>query len=354
VHIAYYITGHGYGHGVRTCAICNAFSAQVELSFRTNLPEPFFREELSREFNYVPGVFDCGCIQSDSVTVDIKKTLDTYRTIADNNARILENEIEWCKKNAVDVIVSDITPFAFEIANRARIPSVAIASFTWFDIYHEYIHHDTAFEPYLQHIRRQYEMASCCIEAAPACQMPYFGNRKQIAFVARKGTDRRNAIYERYAIDPSKYIGLIYVGTFGMERASWKRLEVFDNWEFLGVCPLDDTPRNYRKVDKKDFSYQDISASVDLMITKIGYGALSECFLNGTPLLYLPRTNFAEYPVLEKAVMEWGGGYRLSEADFMDLKWNEVLNDIENGKRVQPIHSDGAQVCAKSIEKVAR
>ena len=44
-------------------------------------------------------------------------------------------------------------------------------------------------------------------------------------------------------------------------------------------------------------AYQDVVAAADLVITKPGYGIVSECVANGTPLLYTSRGRFVEYDV---------------------------------------------------------
>jgi hypothetical protein len=69
-------------------------------------------------FEYLPGRFDCGCTQRDSVTVDKRETLHAYIRVAEENAVRLEEEVKFCRALSVDGIVSDITPFAFEVAVR--------------------------------------------------------------------------------------------------------------------------------------------------------------------------------------------------------------------------------------------
>ena len=96
MHIAYYITGHGYGHAIRSSTIANALSPTVRLTFKTSMPVSFFQEELHRPFNY------CGCLQTDGVSVDIPATLSAYRTIAENNRRLLDTEVEWCRRHGAD------------------------------------------------------------------------------------------------------------------------------------------------------------------------------------------------------------------------------------------------------------
>ena len=167
MHILYYVSSHGYGHGVRSCAICNNFSKQVTLTIRSNLPEQFFHEELSRPFSCYPGEFDCGCIQTDGVTVDIQKTLQTYRDIAERNESVLEDEIRWCKENNVTGIVSDIAPFPFEVAFSAGVPSVGISNFSWEDIYEPYLEDMPEFETCFNTIKNQYGMADLLLALYP-------------------------------------------------------------------------------------------------------------------------------------------------------------------------------------------
>ena len=111
--ILYYLTAHGYGHAVRSCSICSEFSPEVQVVFRTLIPKKFFEEEIKRPFGYCPGQFDCGCIQSDSVTVNKKETLEEYMKLADMNETRLREEVNWALQQEPEGIVSDVTPFAF-------------------------------------------------------------------------------------------------------------------------------------------------------------------------------------------------------------------------------------------------
>jgi hypothetical protein len=108
---------------------------------------------------------------------------------------------------------------------------------------------------------------------------------------------------------------------------------------------------NYHRVEKKEFRYQDLSASVDCMVSKIGYGVFTECLGNCVPLLYVPRRDFAEYPVLEQAVAEWGHGCCIAAGDFYALNWEPALTKLASQPRPPKVRADGASVCAREIEK---
>jgi hypothetical protein len=350
MNLIYYVTSHGYGHGVRTVAICNAFSPDVRITFRTTLPEAFFREEMRRDFAYEPASFDCGCVQKDGITTAIEQTLMTYRKIARENEPLLDQEVRWCRDRGADIIASDITPFAFDVARGCGIPSVAVTNFTWYDIYEEYVRLFPEYAPDLEKIRSQYASATLALALDPALPMPFFKKQKAVPPVGRSGRNRRAEIVRKYGLGPDKHLGLVYFGHYGMSRIDWRKLSDFSGWEFFGVCDLPGAPSNYRCIPKSDFPYEDLAASADCMVGKIGYGAVAEAMLHGTPMLYLPRENFAEYPTLDASVRSWGGGYPLSTAAFLSLDWKETLAAVVKNGRPEPVRSDGARICAETIE----
>ena len=349
-HILYYITGHGYGHAVRASVICNRLDRSHHLTMCTSIPRRFFDEELTRPFTYRATAFDCGCLQSNAVTVDIDATVDAYKLIADSNAMLLHHEVAWCKEQQVSIIIADITSFAFEVANAAGLPSVAITNFTWYDIYEPYLLKRPDFAPYLNTIRTQYGYADVLLALSPAMPMAYFKKRREMPLLGRIGTTRRRAIAERYAIDPHKKLALIYLGDFGMSRINWQALASLTGWHFAGLYAFDDAPDNYTVIDKKEFRYQDIIASVDCMVTKLGYGSVAECFLHGVPVLFTPRNDFAEHPYLLQAVTQWGHGYSLPATAFEHLQWGPALNSISLNSKPLPQHSNSTDLCLAEIE----
>lgn len=350
--LLYYITSHGYGHAARTATICNLLSPDTEILFRTTVPPEFFAEEIRRPFAHAPAEFDCGCRQTDGVTVDVEETLGAYRSIADRNAGLLDTEAAWCVKNGVSVIASDIVPFAFEVARAAGIPSVAATNFTWYSIYEDYAAGRPGFAPYLDKIREQYALADLLLALFPACPMPYFPAALNVGPVGRVGTDIRRRLREENGIAFDKRLGLIYTGNFGMDGAAWKDLERLGDWEFFGLYPLPGAPKNYHRIEKNLFRYQDCIASADVMISKLGYGTCAECLLNGLPIVYLPRDGFAEFPVLHAALSDWGYGYLLSKENFYSLAWSDALDVVQRRGKPAPLPSGAALTCAREIEKL--
>jgi len=355
MHILYYITAHGYGHAVRSAAVCNCLpSSGVRLTIVSDIPQSFFEEEITIPHTVRRGVFDVGCLQSDGVTVQMEETLKAYENISIRNDLLLDDEVRWCKDNGVGCIVSDITPFAFEIADKAGIPSVAISNFTWHNIYSHYVKRYPQYESMLMKMADQYAKATLALALYPASPMPFFTNMKSIPIIGRKGHNRKNEICNHFGIDRRKHLGLIYIGNYGLQNVNWQRLEEFKEWEFVGVYPLSQsqTPSNFHLVTKDKFSYQDLSSSADMIISKMGYGVFSESLTNGIALLYLPRDNFSEFEVLHAEAQRLGNGIFLHSDSFLNLDWEPYLaKAVESGKREQ-IANNGAAICAEEIMKI--
>ncbi|MCL2220664.1 MAG: hypothetical protein FWB94_12380 [Chitinispirillia bacterium] len=353
-HILYYITSHGYGHAVRSATVCNCLPDGVRLTVCSDIPAQFFDEELTRQHDVRPGGFDVGCLQSDGVTVLIEETLRAYRDIAVRNKSLLDAEARWCVDNGVDCIVSDITPFAFDVADKAGIPSAAISNFTWHDIYLPYVNQYPQYAQMLLEMADQYRKASVALALYPSLPMTIFKHKIPTPILGRKGRNRRDEINTTFGIDKQKRLALIYAGNFGLDDVNWRKLEDIGGWEFVGVYPLPGNPRNYHTVAKSQFRYEDLSASADAIVAKMGYGVFSESLLNGIPLIYLPRDDFAEFPALDAEARRIGIGVCVDADVFARVGWGSVLEGAVVNAKTLPADGGGAAACAAEIVKAAK
>ncbi len=72
--IAYYVSAHGYGHGVRSCDVIKAINrlySRISITVVSNLPVSFFENRLESGTNlYCGGSFDVGMVQLDSIRAE--------------------------------------------------------------------------------------------------------------------------------------------------------------------------------------------------------------------------------------------------------------------------------------------
>ena len=354
--LCYYVTGHGFGHAIRTTQILKALPPEMPLIIKTTAPERLFREELpGREFEYVPSEYDCGCLQSDSVIVLRRETLARYAEIAQRNLKRLPDEIAFLHERNVQCIVSDIPSFPLLAGHEAGLPSIAVANFTWHDIYSEYAEtpEDAAL---LAQMASEY--ASATLGLVTPLDLPstlrLFPNAERVPLVARRGKPIRDILTQALDIPGEKHLALLYLGGWGL-AIDWQALEQQADWVFLLDSPLPQPIANARAFDPGVLRYADVAASVDAVVSKAGYGTVTECIANSVPLIYLPRQGFAEHEALVLGMNKWGGGIEISEQAFHAGDWSDALR---RAREVQPnphaFATNGAEVIAQKLMEFCR
>ncbi len=354
--LCYYVTGHGFGHAIRTTQILKALPPELPLIIKTTAPERLFREELpGRAFEYIAAEYDCGCLQSDSVTVLRRETLTRYGEIARRNHEHLPQETAFLKERGVRCVASDIAPFPLLAAREAGLPGVAACNFTWHDIYSEYV--ETAEDAALL-AQMAEEYASATVGLITPLSLPStplaFPNAERVPLVARRGKSIREALVQALDIAPGKHLALLYLGGWGLE-IDWAALERLAEWVFLLDRPLPQIASNVRAFDPSVWRYADVAASVNAVVSKAGYGTVTECIANSVPLVYLPRTGFAEHDALVLGMNEWGGGVEISEAAFHAGDWQDAL-DRTLGAHPNPtaFATHGAEVIAHELKEYCK
>jgi L-arabinokinase len=320
--IAWFLTAHGFGHGVRASALLQALPSDVEVTLYTALPESFFKEELGRAFRVVACALDCGCVQRDSVEINVPATLARYAEIEDRRAALVSPLAGRLRDERVDLIIGDIPPLAFPLASQAGIPSLALCNFSWVDIYAPYVEAYPAYAPMLARMRRDYARADAQLRLFPHFGEALTARVEELGLVCRPGSPRKVELAMRLGLDPNKKWCLVYLGNYGFAGVAWDRLADFSDWEFMGLYPLTQAP-NYHLVSKDPtLRYADLTASADLVLGKLGYGLVAECLTHGTPILFVGRHDFGEYPVLKQLVEERGLGCEipLSAVKTLELK----------------------------------
>ncbi|MDQ2800893.1 MAG: hypothetical protein M3Y13_14775, partial [Armatimonadota bacterium] len=276
---------------------------------------------------------------------------DRYREIAQANEAALNDEIAWLKREGVQCVVSDVPPFPLRAAREAGVPGVAVANFTWHDIYAEYVQTDDDVE-LLNQIETEYAMAARAL-ISPLCT-PYidgqFPQVEHVPLIARRGRNLRAALTESLGLAPGTHLGLLYVGGWGLD-INWAALGALKDWVFLLDRALPISVANVRTFDQTEWRYADVAASVEAVISKPGYGTLTECIANSVPLVYVPRQGFAEYAALVDGMTPWGGGVLLSDVDFFAGRWRNALQTALDCRLNRDVYrTDGAAVVARILE----
>jgi hypothetical protein len=352
--ILYYITAHGYGHGVRSCDIIRALmrkAPEVPLRIISDLPVDFLRSRLDLPASvFRGGSFDVGMVQIDSIRVDVPETLARVEDLLGRRARLMEEEAKFMREAGAGLVVCDIPAIPLEAAHTAGIPSIAVGNFAWDWIYEDFETDNTRWLEAVRTFRAGHEKAGLLLRLPFAEPMSAFPRREELPLVARPGRNRRDELAARYGVDAAKTWALLSFTTLDWDEAALREIRKLDDVVFFTVLPLGWPGENFCAVDRRVFSFSDVIASCDVVVSKPGYGILSECVVNDKPLVYAERENFREYPVLEAAVKKHMRHRHIPAADLYRGALREhIAAALDAPPALDPVASGGDDVAAERM-----
>lgn len=307
--IAYYITAHGYGHGGRSCDIIRAINRdypQVTVHVVTDLPQSFLWDHIGTRINPIRAKsFDAGMVQLDSIRVDVAASLDKIEAVYSSYDYLVAEEASFFKENGINAVVCDIPAIPLEAAASLGIPRIAVGNFSWDWIYSEFIALDNRWQSVVDAFREAYAKTDLLLRLPFYGDMSVFPNIEDIPLVASPGKERRDRIADIAGCDRNKKWILLSFTSLDWDEEALARVEGIGACEFFTVLPLAWERKNIHVLDREQVTFPDVVASVDAVISKPGFGILSDCMVNRKPLIYAERQNFREYPILEVAIQKY-------------------------------------------------
>lgn len=352
--LAYYITAHGYGHGVRSCAILNALNTMrpgLRSIVVSDLPRAFFESRLDfASLELRPAAFDIGMVQLDSIRVNLEATLEKATALHAKERDLFAGECAFLRSHQIGCVISDIPATPLKSARALGIPAIAVGNFGWDWIYAGFAETDSRWEPLVTAYREGYEAASLLLRLPFCEEMKAFRNVEDIPLVASPGRQRREEIAHLHGCDPArKWILLSFVSLDWDESALQNALRL-DEYEFFTVRPLAWEGTRIHAVDRATISFSDLLASVDGVVSKPGFGILSECIVNHKPLVYAERSDFREYAVLEDAIRRHLKHQHIPAPCLYRGELREALENLWNRPEPpEPVAQGGATIAAGRI-----
>jgi L-arabinokinase len=360
--VCFYISGHGFGHLSREIEVINALggaSPATTILIRTSAPRWLIERTLRVPARLLPGECDTGVVQLDSLRPDIAETIQRAASFHQSLADRAGQEAATLREHGITFVVADAPPLACASASVAGIPSVVLSNFTW----------DWIYEGYAPEIEMAPDLPAILGNAYALTEagwrLPLYGGfetidrRVDVPFVARHARHSRETVREICGLPADAPVVLLSFGGYGLNDIDLSRVDCLDRYvvavTYSGIRR--DVPRGVTMVAETDIydadlRYEDLVAAVDVVMTKPGYGIVSECIANDTALLYTSRGRFAEYDVMVREMPRYLRCGFIDQAGLFAGRWAAPLDHVLSAPAPpERPPTDGASVIAQMILK---
>ena len=353
------ISGHGFGHAAQVVPVLNALGDLVPgltAILRTTVPASFFENRLTIPWEHSLAQQDIGCIQDGPLTIDVDATWVAHQHFHETwNAR-LADEVAAMQAASPALVIADTPYLAIEAGSCAQIPTIALANLTWDLVLKEYCHAtDHSRQQLIQRIRKSYANADVALRITPAPTIDAFSNVIDISPIANPCPPERNRLAVALNLAPNEKIVLVGFGGIALTSLPFEQMEQLHHYRFLIDSPVLPGYSRIHSIKTLPFSFKTLLASVDLIMTKPGYGTIVEAVALQQPVLYVRRYNFVDEQPLVDYLHRYGRGMELSLDDFVKGRWEAALRTVlDLPTSITPPPSatgatDAAAILAKSL-----
>jgi L-arabinokinase len=354
--IVAYVSGHGFGHSTRTAEVLREVRVRdprvpiaIVCSGKT---EPLYRRAIPGDFAFRPQACDVGLAQRSALVIDEAGTVAAWRRFQDGYAARLAREIRGLKERGARVVLGDIPPLAFEAAAEAGVPSIALANFSWDWIYRHLAARQTALHEAADQAAAAYARCGLLLELPFAGDLSAFPRRERIPLVARRPRMEKADLRRRLELEGT--VALWSFGGLGLPGFDPAVLAGTPEVTFIVSDEAGSPPPNVRVIGgeaTKDagLEYVDLVAAADLVITKPGYGIVSDAIAARTRMLYTDRGDFPEYPIMVRQMGEWLPAEYASNAELLSGRLGDAIDRLMKRPMPAPPRVDGAGGAAERI-----
>ena len=298
---------------------------------------------------------DAGAVQLDAFTIDVDATRNAATAFHALLDGLVAEEAAWLAEAGADLVVSDVVGLALSAARRAGVKSVLMTNFSWGFIYGAFVTRDVvtrtgcAFGDVVAREDAMLEEADVFLRLPGHSSFSQTLERraKDVPMIVRTQREGREAMRARFGISSATRVCLVMVGGHALGMAlDWRDVER-DSWVYFVTASVlggeVSIPPHVRVVPPDAF-IPDMVAMADVVLGKVGYGTVSECLAARTPLVYVPRLNFAEERDIVSLLTANGAGVEMSRETFVRGRWADALEAaVALRPHVVRVDASGAQ-----------
>lgn len=325
--LAYYVSGHGFGHISRSYELARELVTHSTIDHvYLNTTRTSFIESASEKIIVRNLSTDVGMIQRDSLSIDIPATIKAIQTFKKQKPLLIEQELTFLRQQQIDAIITDSSSLPMVFAQQLAIPAIFIGNFSWDFIYQHYGKQQPFFQQYSRKLQQEYELAHHCLQLPFSCPLTSMKHRKAVGLLGRSPKYSKQDIRKKLGFNAQKKYFLYSFGAYGIDEEKFDfsnksedHIPVVANYSGFAFAEF---------IHINQFAYADVVAACDYVVTKPGYGILSECYLAKTPILFTERGDFPEYPYLIQYLQEYFPAAYLSHDEIYRFQFSDALASL--------------------------
>jgi hypothetical protein len=295
---------------------------------RSSVPASFFHDRLVIPWSLQSVQQDVGCVQRGPLDIDLPATWEAHREFHASWKSRLAIETTALAAAAPTVILADTPYLAVSAGRHAGIPAIVVGNFTWSDVLRCFDATSSEHQNILSAIEHSYADADVALRIAPGLSLSGVRKVIDIGPIADPAQSQREQLRASLGIPESERLILVGFGGIPLETLPWNQMEGMTGYHFLvNSIPPRLSPRVH-SLSSLPFSFKTVLASVDVVMTKPGYGTIVEAVALGLPVVYVRRYNFADEAPLVEFLHAHGQGRELSRGDFLSGNWRPTLEAI--------------------------
>lgn len=329
--IAYYVSDYGYGHASRSVATIRSIlksNSNIRFIICCSFPLDFIKKSLEKEgegrvaYRYVTN--DIGYVlKDDSIEPDIIKLQQKYEFFLAEANSLLHSEINFLINAQIDIIISDIAPIPFLAAKAANVYSIGISNFTWYSAYKGLIS-----ENKLSFLKEAYSKMDYFIALAGSNEPNWTENSSEIGFFSREIDQMKvSEIKSEIGYNDSKLVVYFGLGMrVGIEDIGQLKVWNSESCKFIISNNVQlKTNGDIHRIPMDETETQNYIAASDLVISKPGWGTISEAVMAKKPLLVIGRSGLNEDQSTIQLIRDQNMADVMSWNDFIEFKITQDL-----------------------------
>ncbi|MBF0214625.1 MAG: hypothetical protein HQM00_13870 [Magnetococcales bacterium] len=353
------VSGHGFGHWSQIVPVLKALlveDPELTIHVTGGIPTRLIANTLHHPFTHDPAQRDVGLIQPNPLRVDLEGTMEALRRLHHDWPARIHQECQTMHAWKADLILGNIPYLPMEAGTHGGIPTVALTSLSWDEVLLAYAppeHPEIA--AWVATMRAAYGQTRLALRITPAMPLHPFGNTLDIPPITTLGINRRDQLRHDLNIDPRdpRSVVLVTLGGIPADNLPLAALNADRDYLWLVDHPLQaDTASHLHPLEKlSHWLFTDISASVDAVLSKPGYGMTISTVANRIPFLYVRRGTFPDEPPITEWAARYGRAAEITPQAFQDGSFTASLATLLQQNAPPAPEVNGAEVAARLLRE---